>query len=106
MTAADLFEQLAAEQVQLPGVARRHVFGRAGLNVRGTFFAFLNGDRLVLKLPAATASALVASGAARVAVDLSPSMRKWISVPTPVAVDGWRQLMQQAHAHAATHAEP
>ena len=98
MTAADLFDQLASE---LADVAQRRMFGRPGLRVNGKFFAFLNHDRLVLKLPAATASALLASGAARVATDLSPTMRQWVSVPAPEASDSWRHLLQQAHAHAA-----
>jgi TfoX/Sxy family transcriptional regulator of competence genes len=105
MTAADLFAQLAAElsgeHGSLPGVARRRMFGRAGLSVHGKFFAFLNADRLVLKLPAATATALLASGAARPATDLSPTMRHWVSVPAPDAIYRWRQLLHEAHAHTA-----
>ena len=48
-----LFEELAAEQLQQPEVGRRRMFSHEGLHVNGKFFAFLDGDRLALKLPSA-----------------------------------------------------
>lgn len=101
-TAQDLFDELATEHLHQPGVGRRHMFGRDGLNVNGKFFAFLNHDQLVLKLPVATATALLAAGEALTADALSRTMRRWVSVPMPTTSDAhhrWRQLMADAHAY-------
>lgn len=101
MSAQEDFEGYATEHE--PGVSRRRMFGRDGLRVNGTFFAFLNRDRLVVKLPPARTAALIAAGEARVATDLSPTMLRWISVPLPAIpadANPWHQLMAEAHAYA------
>jgi TfoX/Sxy family transcriptional regulator of competence genes len=108
LTARELFEELAAEHLRQPGVGRRRMFGREGLSVNGKFFAFLNHDRLVVKLPPATATALIAAGDAVAADTLSPSMRTWVMVPMPARAaedQSWRDLMAEAHTHVgnATH---
>jgi TfoX/Sxy family transcriptional regulator of competence genes len=101
--ARKLFDQLAAEHLRRPEVSRRRMFGRDGLNVEGRFFAFLNRDQLVVKLPPARAEALIAVAAA-FPTDLSPTMRRWVSVPMSSSAAGearWRQLMADAYAHVA-----
>ena len=105
VTARELFEELAAERLSLPGVDRRKMFGRDGLSFRGKFFAFFDRGRLVLKLPPGTAAALVEAGVARVAVDLSPTMRSWIALPPASRAGGsrrWRELLAAAQAHVST----
>ena len=104
-SARELFEELAADRLRLPGVDRRKMFGRDGLSFQGKFFAFFDRGRLALKLPADSASALVAAGEARVAVDLSPTMRSWIALPPASTAGGsqrWRELLAAAQAHAAS----
>jgi hypothetical protein len=109
-TARQLFEELAAEHRRRPGAGRRRMFGRDGLSVHGMFFAFLNGDRLVLKLPPVLAAALLAAGDALPAVALSPSMRTWVMVLPPAGVvddRDWRALVAEARAYAgAAYAPP
>jgi hypothetical protein len=101
-TARELFEELAAERLRQPGVGRRRMFGSEGLSVNGKFFDFLNHDRLVMKLPPATATALIAAGDAVVADTLSPTIRAWVMVPMPARAaedQSWRELIAAAHAH-------
>jgi TfoX/Sxy family transcriptional regulator of competence genes len=101
-TAQQLFDELAAEHLRHPEVSRRLMFGREGLNFNGKFFAFLSHDQLVLKLPAATAAALLTAGEALAADTVSPTMRLWVSVPMPATIAGhnrWRQLMADAYAN-------
>jgi TfoX N-terminal domain len=101
--ARQVFDQLAAEQVRRPGVSRRRMFGRDGLNVEGKFFAFFDRDQLVLKLPAATAEGLIRAGEA-FTTRMSPTMHRWVSVPmsSPTAAAcRWRQLTADAYAHVA-----
>lgn len=57
------------------------MFGRNGLTVHGRFFAFLDGDRLLLKVPPSAANALVAKGGGVHRESVSPTMTKWIAVP-------------------------
>src|SRR5215831_9927498 len=104
-SALTLFDELAGEQLQQPGVGRRRMFGRDGLNVNGRWFAFLDRDRLVLKLPPATTDALLAAGEATTAEKTSPTMRRWVSVPLPEpGSDRWRELLAEAHSQAVSSA--
>jgi hypothetical protein len=101
--ARQVFDQLAAEQLRRPGVSRRRMFGRDGLNVEGKFFAFFDHDQLVLKLPAATAEGLIRAGEA-FTTRMGPTMHRWVSVPmsSPTAAAcRWRQLTADAYAHVA-----
>jgi TfoX/Sxy family transcriptional regulator of competence genes len=101
--AREVFDQLAAEQLRRPGVSRRRMFGRDGLKVEGKFFAFLDCDQLVVKLPAATAEGLIRAGEA-FTTKMSPTMRSWVSVPVSnptAAASQWRPLMADAYAHVA-----
>ncbi|MDP9247358.1 MAG: hypothetical protein M3O95_04620 [Candidatus Dormibacteraeota bacterium] len=56
-----------------------------------------------MKLPAAAAEGLIAAGEA-FTTDMSPTMRRWVSVPMSSPTAGrrrWRQLMADAYAHVA-----
>ncbi|MGH3396977.1 MAG: TfoX/Sxy family protein [Streptosporangiaceae bacterium] len=77
------FERLAAIQSTRADVERRRMFGRDGLTVRGKFFAFLDADRLLLKLPWARRDALLAQGHAASAVSVSPGPAPSRTVPRP-----------------------
>ena len=99
-----LFDELAEALLGRPGISHKRLFGRDGLRVGETFFAFFDRDRLVLKLPESSAAALVASGRAVVATDVSPTMRKWVAVPAPSNDAGrrrWRELLDEARNNAA-----
>lgn len=65
--------------VVLPAHGRRH-FGTATLRVDGRIAAMTPGDHLVLKLPAARVTGLVASGEGLPFPDDRPPMREWVSV--------------------------
>ena len=57
----------------------------------------------MLKLPEASAAAPVARGQAAVAIDVSPTMRKWVAVPAPSSDaerSRWRELLDEAHDNA------
>ena len=98
-----LFDELAAALLGRPGISQKRLFGRDGLRFGDTFFAFFDRDRLVLKLPEASAAALVASGQAAVATDVSPTMRKWVAVSAPsndAELPRWRELLDEAHHNA------
>ena len=97
------FDELAAALLGRPGVSQKRLFGRDGLRFGDTFFAFFDRDRLVLKLPEASAAALVASGQATVATDVSPTMRRWVAVSAPsndAERSRWRELLDEAHDNA------
>jgi TfoX/Sxy family transcriptional regulator of competence genes len=100
-----VFDELAAEHLGQPGTGRRRMFGRDGLSAGGKFFAFLDRDRLVVKLPPATTEALIAGGEAAVATDVSPTMRKWVTVPLPDDPDRWRRLLAEAREYAGAGQE-
>lgn len=102
--AQDLFDELAGELMRDRHVARRRMFGRDGLAFDGVFFAFLNEDRLALKLPSSTMADLLNSGLGESALSLSRSMRKWIQLPWTV-VDMWRPFIGEACQHAAATLE-
>jgi len=60
-----MFDELAADYLDLPDVSRAVMFGSDGLRVNAKFFAFVGGEgELIVKLPAAQCSALVAAGQA------------------------------------------
>ena len=94
--AADRFQSLAAAQLACAGVGQRRMFGRDGLTVHGRFYAFLDADQLLLKLPPSTAKALIAAGRATTAESVSPTMTKWVAIPAASWPGNWRDLMDQA----------
>ena len=62
MTAQALFDEVAAEYLSRPDVSVGRMLRRDGLKVNGKVFPALLDDRLVVKVPAQQASALVAAG--------------------------------------------
>jgi TfoX/Sxy family transcriptional regulator of competence genes len=101
MSAAEpVFDTQAGELLRLPGVARRRMFGDAGLTANGRFFAFADADRLVVKLPPALSAELIGAGEA-IPAELSPSMRRsWVSLSTMDSLARWRELLDAARTHA------
>jgi TfoX/Sxy family transcriptional regulator of competence genes len=95
------FERLAAIQSTRTDVARRRYFGRDGLTVNGKFFAFLDADRLLLKLPLAKRDALLAQGHATSAVSVSPSMTTWVAIPYASRAADWDPLTDEARQFVA-----
>jgi TfoX/Sxy family transcriptional regulator of competence genes len=77
-------------------VKRRRMFSHDGLTVDGRFFAFLDRDRLLLKLPQAKMDALLAEGHATSAVSVSPTMTKWVAIPYASRAADWDALMDEA----------
>jgi TfoX/Sxy family transcriptional regulator of competence genes len=73
------FESLADAALAVSGVTRRTMFGRDTLLADGHPFAFLDGDRVALKLP--DAADLVAAGEGIVPRMGNREMRQWISIP-------------------------
>lgn len=98
------FDVLAAELLRQPNVERRRLFGRDGLRADGKYFAFLDGDRLVVHLQPERTAALLASGEGEVGTSLSPSMRKWLAVPFSAEPPGrvrWAALLADAQAYVS-----
>lgn len=98
-----LLDRLAAEHFRLPGVDRAAMFGSTGLRVDEKFFAFVGADGgLVVKVPAARAAALVASGAATpVRIGRNPA-REWINAAAPPPEEDsllWPVLLSEAYQH-------
>ena len=96
MDPGEAFETLAAAQLALGGVTRRSMFGRDTLLADGHPYAFHDGDRVALKLPAA--EDLVASGEGTVAMMGRRVMRRWVAVPL-VVDDDLTTLLARAREH-------
>jgi TfoX/Sxy family transcriptional regulator of competence genes len=78
----ELFDAVSDKLLAEDGdVARGKIMHSFGLNVGGKFFAFVRQDRLVLKLPAARVSELVAGGEGTpFDAGKGRPMREWVSV--------------------------
>lgn len=104
-TPQELFDVLAAEQLREPGVHMGRALRKDVLQVGGKTFAFATRDRLVVKLPADTATAMVAAGeAARFESGGRPT-REWVMVPVPTMPAGHercRELVAQARRYVET----
>jgi hypothetical protein len=89
------FESVAVAELSVPGVTRRMMFGRDTLLVEDHPYAFLDGDRVALKLPGA--AELVAAGVGIVPVMGTREMRQWVAVPlTDSSVAGVRSRLVAA----------
>ena len=95
------FERLAAVQSRHPEVGRRKMFGRDGLTVNRRFFAFLDGDRLLLRLPREKMRALASVGHATSAASVSPAMTDWVVIPYASRAADWDALTDQAREFVA-----
>lgn len=98
MTAQALFDEVAAEYLSRRDVSVGRMLRSDGLKVNGKVFALLVDDRLVVKVPAKEASALVAAGEAEAFQSGGGrTMREWVSVAPDR--DAWRRLMADAVAY-------
>ena len=103
--AQERFDDLAGDYLHRSGVTFGKVFHSPGLKVNGKIFALQVRGRLVVKLPATQAAALVADGTA-IAFEPSPGrlMKEWVAVErsdAPGDSDFWRQLMADAYGFVA-----
>jgi hypothetical protein len=104
---ADRFADLVDELIGVDGVTPPEGgagFGRSALRFRRKIFAMLVRGRLVLKLPEARVSDLVAAGAG-VPFDANKGtpMREWLSLDPAGALD-WLPLAREALAFAGSPA--
>jgi TfoX/Sxy family transcriptional regulator of competence genes len=100
--ARSLFDDLAAEQLREPAVALGRSFSAEALTVDGKIFAFVKGDRLVVKLPEERVERLVSSGRAVPFESGGRRMREWAAVRLPEAGDdAWPALAGDARAYVA-----
>lgn len=102
-TAQDRFDELAKEHLVEPGVSLGRMMNSEGLKVHGKFFALVSRERLVLKVPAAQAVALVAAGDA-VPFEPSPGrrMKEWVALTPPADLNRWRRLTADARGYVAS----
>jgi hypothetical protein len=115
-TPRELFDVLAAEQLREPGVrmgsslptppapppAIPQALRKDVLQVRGKTFAFATRDRLVVKLPADVAAAMVAAGEATPFESGGRPTREWVGVPLPTMPVGHlrcRELVTKARRY-------
>lgn len=101
--AEELFERLATDYLGRPGVIAGTGFGgNAGLRLHGRIFAMVVRGRLVVKLPAARATALVGSRAAEL-FETAPGrvMRQWVTVSTSQE-SAWSMLIAEAFECASS----
>jgi len=101
-----LFDEIAADYVARPGVSLGRMLRSEGLTVGGKVFAFLDDVRLVVKLPAPQAAAMVASGDAQ-PYEPRPGrrMREWVAVGLQEGAadeDRWRELVEAAAAYVGS----
>lgn len=97
-----LFDDLAAEQLRDPAVDLGRSFSTEALTVGGKIFAFVKGDRLVVKLPRPRVEALVSAGRAVPFEAGGRTMREWAAVRLPEAGDdAWPALASEARAYVA-----
>ncbi|MEJ2871419.1 TfoX/Sxy family protein [Actinomycetospora sp. OC33-EN08] len=91
------------DALEAPGVERRVMFGRDALLVDRHVYAFLDGERLALRLPPADAAELLATGDGRTPIMGKRSMDGWVSVP----LEGDRTpLITAAREHVRAHYAP
>jgi hypothetical protein len=103
MTPEERFENLvtamlAEDGVTPPGTGRG--FGAGALRFHNKIFAMLVRGRLVVKLPAARADALVAAGEGdRFDANKATPMREWLSLAPSSSLD-WSRLADEAVDYA------
>ncbi len=98
----EVYDRLAAEHLSTDGVTMGRALSNDVLKVNNKIFAFVMGERLVVKLPAARCSALIADGEAGPFGSGGRTMKEWVAVDLPPGNAGekaWRGLMGDARAY-------
>lgn len=107
MDAQARFAALVEEFAGMPGVeppSGGRAFGSTALKVRGSIFAMLMGDRLVVKLPRERVAALVARGeGAPFDSGKGRPMREWVTV---IEDDAWHAVATEALAFVRSLQRP
>ncbi|MDQ1709041.1 MAG: hypothetical protein QOG49_426 [Frankiaceae bacterium] len=96
-----VYDGLAAEQQADGDVTIGRALSNDVLKVNNKIFAFTNGGRLVVKLPADRCVALVASGAAAPFTSGGRTMKEWVAVALPGsrAKKVWGDLVADAKTY-------
>jgi len=110
-TAPELFERIAANHLRSrPGVTLERVFHNEGLKVNAKLYAFVSHERLVVKVPATTASRLAGEG---LALPFEPrtgrQMKEWIALDSPATATDerrWQRLAADAYRFVAALPAP
>ncbi|MFG1997680.1 hypothetical protein ACGFNU_00865 [Spirillospora sp. NPDC048911] len=108
-TAQELFDELAAEQLERPDVTVGKMLRSDSLQLNGKSFAFVSKERLFAKVPAARVDELVGKGEGENCVLGGRRMREWIVVPatgSPEDRTRWRALIAESAAFVATLTDP
>jgi hypothetical protein len=103
------FDELAVDYEGRPGVGHGRIWHNDGLTVGGKIFAMVVRGELVVKVPAARATALVESGAAsRFEPSPGRAMREWVCVPLPRGRRRrvWGELVEEAYAYVGGRRAP
>jgi hypothetical protein len=91
------FDDLTADYLGRPGVDRAPMFGGSGLRLRGKFFAFVgSGGRLIAKVPAPRAAALVSAGTGEAVTVGGRPTREWVGVAHS-GMAAWPALIAEAY---------
>jgi len=93
-----VYDALVAAWLGEAGVTLGRALQNEVLKVNNKIFAFLSRDRLVVKLPAARAAAMVTAGEAEVFESGGRRLKEWVAVPA-VDPDRWQALMADAHGY-------
>ena len=101
MTGEDAFDEVRATFVGRPDVGVGRMFHCEGLTCGGKFFAALSRDRqMLVKLPAARVTELVAGGVGLpFDANRGKVMKEWALVPL-ASVDEWPAVAEEAYAFA------
>jgi hypothetical protein len=97
-TPGEVYDELASEQLARPGVSLGRALQNEVLKVNGKIFAFLNRDRLVVKLPRARAVEMIDSGEAVAFESGGRPMKEWVALEA-VDRDHWRELITDARGY-------
>jgi hypothetical protein len=98
MSAAKMFDTVAATLAPEPGVTRAKMFGSPCLKTGGKVFATFWRDTLVVKLPAARVGVAVASGAGeRFDPGMGRLMKEWVAF-APTSTEEWLALAIESRA--------
>ena len=98
-----LLARLAEPYLGKPGVSWGRMFSTDGLSLRGKIFAVVNhSGNLMVKVPAARADELDASGAAQRMVMHGREMREWVEMPLERGEAAWSELLAEAHDYLDT----